>query len=328
VLTWNAAAYALACLHSVVQQHSPPDTLLVVDNGSIDQTVARVRREIPSAHVLCNASNVGFAAGMNQGIAALQARSAPPDIVVLLNQDTLLDAHFLDAVVAPFADERVGAVGGKIAYPDGRLQHAGAYLSFPRAVAHHIGWRECDDGQYDASRSCEMVTGAAIALRMEALVRTGLFDTGYSPAYYEDSDLCWRLRQQGYQIVYAPQARLIHHESLSLPDETTRSKYYNRGRLRFVLKSYPLPTLLEDFWQSEQRFLWEQSHAREDRALRWAYIETIANLHACLHARQPYYPQPTAAETVAVYDMVLNLKETLSRAAYRRARGRLDTVFA
>jgi GT2 family glycosyltransferase len=229
-------------------------------------------------------------------------------------------------MLTPFAAAQVGAVGAKLCYPDGLLQHAGAYLTFPRGVCYHIGWQQQDQGQYDTDRPCDMVTGAAIAVRMAALEQTGLFDLGYTPAYYEDADLCWRLRQHHYQIIYAHRARLVHHESLSLPDTTTRSRYYNRGRLRFVLKSYPVASLLGQFFTYEQRFLEETSHAQEDRALRWAYIESIAHLPALLALREPYHERPTANEANDIRDMLFALKDTLTQAAYRRAHRALGAI--
>ncbi len=320
VLTWNAAMAAVVCLESVMRQHKKPNHILVVDNASEDNTIERIRQHYPQLSILRNKRNLGFGGGINVGIRALQALPEPPDLVALLNQDTLLDAGWLEAIIAPFqADPQVGAVGSKILYDDGTIQHAGLYLEWPRAVAQHVGWHEPDRGQYDERQVVAMVTGAAIALRMEALKTVGLFDDGYAPAYYEDADLCWRLQRHGYRIIYAPQETLTHYESLSLRDEFIRSSYYNRGRLRFVLKTYQWTDILGSFAESECSFILEHGHTVEARALRWAYIQTLIHLDEILQARSAFYPALEDEQKHALIQMLYNFKRTLTESLYRRA---------
>ncbi|NJN66746.1 MAG: glycosyltransferase family 2 protein, partial [Chloroflexaceae bacterium] len=161
VLTWNAAETAVECLKTVVEQQRAPDYMLVVDNASSDGTADRIAQEFPDIRLIRNPRNLGFSGGMNVGIRTLQDMPKPPDIVALLNQDTLLDHSWLGAIVAPFEGKpHLGAVGSKIRYPDGTIQHAGAYLKRPRRGAAH-GWHEPDTGQYDDSRPYDLVTGAA-----------------------------------------------------------------------------------------------------------------------------------------------------------------------
>lgn len=327
VLTWNAEQIALECLKTLMSQQWMPDDILVVDNASADNTVGRIREAFPSIRVMRNARNLGFSGGMNRGITLLQAEETPPEIVVLLNQDTLLAPTWLGNLVAPFADEpELGAAGCKMLYHDGRIQHAGAYLEHPRAIARHIGWGEPDQGQYDKPMRCEMVTGAAIALRMESLHRVGLFDTGYTPAYYEDVDLCWRLRQAGYTIRYVPGAVVTHHESFSIRNDVSRLSYYHRGRLRFILKHYPLENILGDFARAEQAYIVERQSETlqvEERPLRWAYLDTIGRLPEILRVRSSVHPPLADDERAELLHILLGLKHAISRSYYRRA---LETI--
>ncbi len=326
ILTWNARDAALACRASLAQQTHQPQHILVVDNASADDTVVRIRREYPDTWLIENKHNLGFAGGMNVGITALQALPEPPEIVVLLNQDTVLTPSWLREITAPFVDPEVGAVGCKILYPDGTIQHAGKFLEWPRAVAQHVGWHERDLGQYDQPQTVEDVTAAAIALRMDALRSVGLLDPGYAPAYYEDSDLCWRLRRRSYSIVYAPNARLTHHESLSISDEVRRSQLYNRGRLRFVLKSYTLTDILGPFAESEREFIAEHGRGAEARALRWAYIETLVQLPGILQARAEFHPALSGDESAALAQLLLDLKRALAQALYQRGIAAIETI--
>jgi GT2 family glycosyltransferase len=327
VLTWHAATTVMGCLETLARQRRVPDHILVVDNASQDDTVARIEQQFPNVSIIRNRHNLGYPVGMNTGLQALQALPEPPDIVALLNQDTLLEPAWLGELVAPFeTDQQVGAVGCKIRYPDGTLQHAGVYLEWPRAVAQHVGWHEPDRGQHDQYQFCDIVTGAALALRMQALDRVGLFDPGYSPAYYEDTDLCWRLRRHGYRIAYTPKAVLTHYESLSIRDEATRSKYYNQGRLRFVLKTYELTDILGPFAESERSFIHEHGHTIEARALRWAYLETLANLPEILKARSVFYPPVADDEAKELTDLLIEFKHAVTRSLYHRARSTIDAI--
>lgn len=329
ILTWNGNDTAPACVQAVVEQQHTPDVLLVVDNASTDGTVATLRDVHPDLMLIENERNLGFSQGMNVGLLALQQMELSPDVVVLLNQDTVPDPTWLAAIVAPLrADPQVAAVGCKIRYPDGLLQHAGVTLEYPRAVAHHVGSGQTDSGQYDEATTYPAVTGAALALRMSALQAVGLFDVGYTPAYYEDADLCWRLRHAGYTVLYQPTATLVHHESLSIRQPVVRSQYYNRGRLRYVLKTLPVDEILGAFAAAEQAFITLHLHPQEARALRWAYIETLLNLDGILRARTPLHTPVSPAEAVAVEAMLLDCKQTLTQRMQQRMQVALDEMHA
>jgi GT2 family glycosyltransferase len=321
ILTWNAADAAVACLNSLLLQQRPPDYIMVVDNASKDDTVSRIQSVHPPVRLVQNARNLGFATGMNTGIAALRQLSIPPDLVVLLNQDTVLDQGWLGALEAACADDpQIGAVGCKILSFEGVIDHAGAYLDWPRALSHHIGWREPDMGQYDEPRDCEAVTGAAMALRMSALDKVGVLDECYTPAYYEDFDLCWRLRQHGYRIRYAPDAVLRHYVSLSTAtDTTTRSSYAHRGRLRFILKSYAYSDILHDFAASELAAIRAFGRTQEARAWRWALLETSLHLDEIVQARRAYHPALTLQERDNLYRLLVELKQALTQSLYQEA---------
>ena len=328
VLSWNAADAVIECLESLYRQ-SIPIEILVVDNASRDEVVTSITARYPNVCLIRNQRNLGFAGGMNSGIRAALNSSIPPDIIVLLNQDTVLDPTCIEHLVSPMmTDEQVAAVGAKIRYPDGTIQHAGVFLEWPRAIAQHIGWHEPDTGQYDTLRECEFVTGAAIALRTKAIAAVQLFDEGFTPAYFEDTDLCQRLRKQGWKIVYNPAATLVHHESLSLPDELQRSCYYNRGRLRFIFKHYSLHDLEESFLPAELHHI--QRHVlwpNEGRALRWAYAETLLHWRTILLGRQQVYGSCHPLEEERMGHILMQLQRAQAIALWQHAHQRADWMF-
>lgn len=281
------------CLEAVrAQVGGVPETLLV-DNGSRDGSLAAAQATWPGLAVLANGWNRGFAGGMNAGIRALLARPTPPDVLVLLNQDTLVARDWFTKLVMPFEEEsRIGAVGCKIYYPDGRtLQHAGADVQEPRLFGRHIGWHESDQGQYDQPRDVAYVTGAAVALRSAALREVGLFDEGFNPAYYEEVELCLRLRRGGYRVHFTPFATLRHAESASLSDPLERAVIMNRSRLRFAVKTLPIEQLLDVFFPAEHAALLALRgfpHGTEARALRLSLLEALARLPEWLRARAAF----------------------------------------
>lgn len=292
VLAWNGAAHLPRCLGALQAQRGADVDVLVVDNGSIDRSAALVCEQFPDFELIQNNHNLGFSRGMNIGIRRLQERSESPDVVVLLNQDTVVAVDWLAQILVPFMhDATIGAVGCKIYYPDGRtIQHAGKLIDSGRAMSRHFGYGELDEGQYDEARTLDAVTGAALALRVSALNEVGILDEGYSPAYFEDDDLCWRLRRAGYLVWYAPQATLQHVESSSISDVVRRSTLMNRNRLRFVVKTFPKDQIWTHFWLAECLRMALIPNGSEARTLRRAYFEGHFCIDEWLSARSSYHP--------------------------------------
>lgn len=293
VLSWNGADVLGDCLQALAVQEPVPADVLVVDNGSADDSAALVHERFPQFACAENGRNLGFAAGMNSGMRRLLEREQPPDAIVLLNQDTIVAPDWLAQILAPLdAEPRVAAVGCKIFYPDGEtIQHAGAWLQMPRAINRHFGWQERDQGQYDQPSDVDVVTGAALALRVSALREVGLLDEGYTH-YYEDIDLCWRLRRAGYMVRYQPSATLRHAESQSVPDVVRRSMLFNRNRLRFVVKALPSDLFWNDFLAAERLNLALHAVGPEGCALRRAYLDGIWHAREWRAAREQFYPVP------------------------------------
>ncbi len=292
ILSWNGADDLAGCLAAVQRQNA--DTVLVVDNGSQDASRAVVQRGFPWARLIANGRNLGFGGGMNVGLRALMSDH---DVVVLLNQDTQVDAGWLDALTAPLDDPAIGAVGCKIHYPDGQtLQHAGGVIDPGRLTAWHIGHGERDAGQHDTPRDCAYLTGAALALRTTLLRGIGLFDEGYAPAYYEDVDLCWRMRRAGALLRYEPRATLRHAESRSTRDVIRRAALMHRNRLRFAVKTSD-PAALDAFIVAERARLAVLPQGMEARALRRAYLAGILDAPEWIAARRAFYAVSARDET-------------------------------
>ncbi len=234
LVTYNSAAHIPACCATLCTlAYDPSPEIVVVDNASQDASVALVRQHLPNALLLPQAVNHGFAGGVQIGVAASQG-----EYIVLLNPDTLVDAHWLDDLIATLDMPGCGVAGSKILDLAGRtILHAGGQISQPELLASHRGYGEMDRGQYEESRVVPFVTGASLALRRSLWDRLGGLDAGFFPAYFEDVDLCWRAAALGWETRYAPHSVLRHSEGASTGRASGAFYYYHhRNRLRLACK--------------------------------------------------------------------------------------------
>jgi GT2 family glycosyltransferase len=314
IIAWNGAQDLRRCLQALLDQSRPPETILAVDNASADET-PEVLRDAAAISVergvaletMRNARNLGFTAGANVGLKRLLG--GPCDTVFLVNQDAQPRPACLAAVARAFAEDcALGALGCKILYPDGvTLQHAGGYLDRPRQAAAHYGHHEADRGQHDRAREVEFVTGAAMALRAEALRQVGVFDEVFAPGYYEDVDLCLRLRRSGWAVRYDPQAVVTHVESASFTDPLSRGALSERNRILFALPDLADPRARDAFARAEVACMEGEANFGSLRILGLGYARALLALRGAARARLPADAPPGAASEVI--DMLRRLRQ-------------------
>ncbi|MFO7538912.1 MAG: glycosyltransferase family 2 protein [Chloroflexota bacterium] len=252
ILNWNARPYLPHCLAALYASTYPHVTVTLVDNQSSDDSLAYVQKHFPQVNIIQAGANLGYAGGNNLG---LRQTGAP--IAVLLNPDVYVRPDWLAEIIRPFQQNpRTGIVGCKLHYPDGQtLQHAGGYLTPPRALPGHFGLGERDEGQWDKQRQVDYVIGAALALRRQMLNKIGLLDENFF-LYFEDVDLCYRARAAGYGVVYEPAAAAVHVESATtIKNSPAYLRRFHTGRWRFLLKHYPVDRLLSETIPAEKRWL-------------------------------------------------------------------------
>ncbi len=206
---YNQWPVTLACLASLAR-HTPPDCeVILVDDASTDETPRQAPR-VRNLVYLRSSQNRGFVHSVNAG-----ARRARGEFLIFLNNDTLLTPGWCEALLRPLADPEVGLVGAKLLYSDGRLQEAGGII-FRDASGWNYGHRD-DPGKpaYNFLREVDYCSGACIAVRRKDFEALGGFDETFAPAYYEDTDLAFRLRARGQKVVYQPEAVVYHLEGAS-----------------------------------------------------------------------------------------------------------------
>ncbi|MFP4334049.1 MAG: glycosyltransferase [Wenzhouxiangella sp.] len=232
VPVYNKVAYTAACLESLcAEAGDTPFEVIVVDDCSSDQTPEFLDR-CSGLEVVRNVENSGFIASCNAG-----AQRARGQFLIFLNNDTTVTAGWLEALLATFEDfPDAGIAGARLAYPDGRLQEAGGII-FADASGWNYGRNE-DPAlpQYNFTSEADYVSGACLAIPRDLFEDLGGFDSHYAPAYYEDTDLCFRVRQHGRKVYCQPACTIIHHEGVSSgTDESSGTKRYqavNRDKFR------------------------------------------------------------------------------------------------
>ncbi len=246
IVSWRTRDLLRGCLGSVVGQPEVAE-VVVVDNGSGDGTVEMVKAEFPSARVIANAENLGFAAANNQ---ALRATRSP--LVLLLNPDTEVQEGALGAMLGVLAEEsRAGAVAAQLILPDGSVQRSCRSFPEPGAIVYEalglarlfpssrrFGRYRMRYWKHDTRREVEQPMASALAVRRAALDEVGLFDEDF-PLYFNDVDLCYRLCQSGWKIVYEPAANVSHHHGRSTSQVRPAAILEShRSLVRFYRKHY------------------------------------------------------------------------------------------
>jgi GT2 family glycosyltransferase len=237
-LTWNQKADTLDCLESLSQMTYPNYRVLLVDNGSEDGTSVAVRECFPDVEIIVNPENLGFQGGFNVGLQS--ALDAGAEYIFVINNDTFVDPSILDEMVAHAGAPDVGMVAPKIYYADepNRIWTVGGTRHPLTWEMTDIGDRQLDQGQWEDVIERDYLIGCALLIKRSLLEQVGLFDTGYSPIYYEDSDLSVRARKAGYRLLTVPSARMWHKVSASGGgNDSPRVRYLMaRNSVRFFRK--------------------------------------------------------------------------------------------
>lgn len=241
-VSWNTRDELLRALGSLATTSLPLE-ILVVDNASTDGSTAAVRASHPDVNVIENAENLGFGRACNQ---AIRAATAP--YVLLLNSDAELRPGALEAMAALLdAQPDIAVVGPRTRFGDGAIQVS--WGRFPDPLSE---WQQrrlvlgtqarlagaLRHAEQIASREHEpdWVSASCWLARREALLAAGLFDEALF-LYWEDADLCYRLREAGWRIVFTSRAEVVHHQGASKGRSSGRAlAEYHRSHLRYYRK--------------------------------------------------------------------------------------------
>lgn len=210
VLNFNKPGLTLACLDSL-WEHTQDYRyeIVLVDNGSNADAFLHLAPAVAGSRMVRIGTNRFFGEGNNIGFEATRGR-----YVVFLNNDVTVTPGWLAPLIRRLSDDpSIGAVGPKMLYPNGLLQEAGAEILQDGSSCQFGKGGDPLDPAYGTERDVMYVSAAALALRRETFEQVLGFDMCYEPAYYEDSDLCMKIRQTGLRVVYCPDSTIVHHEN-------------------------------------------------------------------------------------------------------------------
>jgi GT2 family glycosyltransferase len=240
ILSWNKLGYTKKCLRFLEENTNYPNwEVIIIDNGSKDGTpdflnqISEVKGN--KYRIILNSKNVGYAAGVNQGI-----RAAEGDYILLLNNDVYVLKDWLKIMIEILErDEKNAIIGPKLIYPKtGRIQHAGIVLL--RKIEHLHIFKNSPINHPSANeiRYVDAVTGACMLIKKKLFKEIGLFDERFKYGGFEDVDFCLRARIRRYKILYSPLSTAIHEEKISttqiLNYEAISRKNYNRFRRKWA----------------------------------------------------------------------------------------------
>uniref|UniRef100_A0A7C3WWW0 Glycosyltransferase n=1 Tax=Dictyoglomus turgidum TaxID=513050 RepID=A0A7C3WWW0_9BACT len=221
--------------------------LVIVDNNSTDETLQYLKskeylKESPNffPYFIHSDENLGYGGGANLGIKYILSLKEDCDFLIMNNDMILLDGCIDNLVTAAYLSNDIGSVGGKLLFPDGTIQHAGAFLNV-------FGWGQHIDAGLPTSfinqiTEVEYVTGALFYIKKEVVDKVGIFDNIFERGYFEEVDYVYRARKEGYKTVYTPFAQAIHYENVTSRDivkgdsEDVKKQISDKNQIKFYLK--------------------------------------------------------------------------------------------
>jgi len=245
ILNWNGKALLEQFLPSVVQSQYPNLQIIVGDNHSSDDSVDFVKTNYPDIQIIQNDQNYGFAGGYNKVLEQVKA-----DYFILLNSDVEVPQNWIRPVISLMeSDQNIAAAQPKIKWQKDKNQFeyagaAGGFLdkyAFPFCRGRIFDAIENDQGQYNNTLEIFWASGAAFFIKSKYWIETGGLDAALF-AHMEEIDLCWRLKNLGYTIMFCPDSEVYHVGGGSLNATNPFKTYLNfRNNLMIMQKNLPAP---------------------------------------------------------------------------------------
>ncbi len=247
ILNWNGVNYLRKFIPSVVSSVWPNLEIVIGDNGSTDDSISFIKTNYPTVKVILNDKNYGFTGGYNRILAQVEA-----DYYILLNSDVEVNPNWIAPVINLMeTDPLIAVAAPKIkSFTDQHyFEHAGAAggfidaLGYPFCRGRMFFEIEKDNGQYQQQDEIFWASGAAMFIKKHCWDLAKGFNEGFF-AHMEEIDLCWRLKNSGYKVMYCPQSEVLHMGGGTLNVENPFKTYLNfRNNLLLLKNNLP-------FWRA------------------------------------------------------------------------------
>lgn len=230
IVNWNGVSDTLEVLRELDGIEGPPLEIIVVDNGSTDDSVEVLRRERPEIELVETGENLGFAGG---NLAGLRHAFDHHEFgwVLLINNDVAVDREFLPLLIEACLDTDVGAAAPKIYYFEPRdvIWAAGGRLRLRETVTEEFGQGQRDGPEFSSAAEMTYLTTCCLLIPRDALKKVGPLD----PLYFigvDDADWCRRALDAGYKLRYVPESKIWHKVAVSTGGSYTPFKTFHTGR--------------------------------------------------------------------------------------------------
>jgi GT2 family glycosyltransferase len=251
ILNWNGREFLRKFLPSVIKYSRERAEIIVADNASTDSSIEFLQKEFPDIRIIQNLTNGGFAKGYNDALRQVEA-----DYYILLNSDIEVTENWIMPVIRLMeSDPSIGACQPKLRsyHQPEKFEYAGAAGGFidtygyPFCRGRLFQHLEDDHGQYDDVHEIFWATGACLFVRAKLFHGYGGLDNDFF-AHMEEIDFCWRLKNNGYRIMYCPDSVVFHVGGGTLPKKSARKTYLNfRNNLALLYKNLPSNLLFRVF---------------------------------------------------------------------------------
>lgn len=242
IVSWNQGEYTLACLRSVYESNLKDYEVILVDNGSFDDTVQRVKKGFKNVKIIQNNKNLGYAKANNQGVKATKG-----EYVILLNNDTVVEPDAFQKLLDFMQQNKgVGVAQAKLYWMSDKTRNdlVGTFLT-PTGLVYYFGYGKKDNKKYKKIRSIFFAKGAAMIIRKEVFDKIGYLDEDYV-TYFEEYDFCWRVWLAGWRVAYVPEPVVYHYLNISGSKLKKPYAFYlnNRNRIMTLIKNLEFKNIL------------------------------------------------------------------------------------
>ena len=251
---YNQFGYTYNCLRSILKNSGGVHyEIIIADDCSTDLT-KNIEEIVEGITIIRNEQNMRFLLSCNNA-----AKYASGRYILFLNNDTQVLENWLQPLLdLAEADERIGMVGSKLIYPDGRLQEAGGIIWWDGHAWNYGNGENPEQPEFNYVKEVDYISGASIMIRTDLWKEIGGFDERFAPAYCEDSDLAFEVRKHGYKVVYQPKSEVVHFEGLS------NGKNLNTGLKHYqVVNSQKLAEKWTEVFKGQSLSESDLFHARE-----------------------------------------------------------------
>jgi hypothetical protein len=226
ILNWNNYKDTIECVNSCLKINYGSFKIIIVDNGSTNESLSELRKAFPSLEIIETGSNLGFAEGNNIGIRSAIKQNA--DHVLLLNNDTVVDPEILNAFLAQASNlPLAGIFAAKIYYflNPSKIWFAGGKWDTSTPGFKHIGMGAEDSEEFSKVMETDYACGCALFASIPMLKDIGLLDPEYF-LNFEETDLCYRAKAKGFKIYFVPKAKVWHKVSATIGNKSALQRYF------------------------------------------------------------------------------------------------------